>query len=476
MAVSEQHAPAQNSPGSAGERAARRWTLVAMSLGFAVVQLDVSVVNVAIKSIGAGLGGGVSALQWVVNAYTIGFAAFILTAGALGDRAGAKRVFVGGFVLFMVASAGCGLAPTLGVLVTARAIQGLGAATLVPSSLTLLNHAYPEPAARARAIGLWLAGASLALSGGPLVGGVLIATLGWRAIFFINVPIALLGILLTLRWADETSRSAGRGIDVPGQVTAVVALTALVAAIIEGGSVGFGAPRVLAGFAVALVAGGAFLALEARGRRPMLPLRLFRSQTFSVSAAIGLLVNICFYGLIFVFSLLFQRQQHLTPLQTGLALAPVMVGITAANLVAGAMSERLGPRRTIALGTTLVAAGSAALLGVGSRTGYGALVAQITVLGFGTGSIVPVITSELLGSVERSRSGVAAGTLNTLRQTGSAIGVALFGSLVAGSGGFISGLHVVLMITLGLAVAIGVLTPLMAGRGGRPQVAGDGEG
>ena len=150
-------------------------TLIATSLGFAIVQLDVSVVNVAVKSIGAALGGGVSSLQWVVSAYTVAFAAFILTAGALGDRVGARRVFVGGFVLFTVASVVCGLAPSLGVLVAARAVQGTGAAILVPASLSLLNHTYPEPAGRARAVGLYLAGASLALSGGPLVGGILIA-------------------------------------------------------------------------------------------------------------------------------------------------------------------------------------------------------------------------------------------------------------------------------------------------------------
>src|SRR5450755_3707304 len=212
---------------AATERRARRWTLIAMSLGYAVVQLDVSVVNVAIKSIGTGLGGGITSLQWVVNAYTIGFAAFILTAGALGDRIGAKRVFVAGFLLFMAASVVCGLAPDLGVLIGARAVQGVGAAVLVPSSLTLLNHAYTEPGARAHAVGLWLAGASLALSGGPLIGGVLIAVLDWRAIFFINVPVALAGIYLSRRYATETSQSGHRGVDVSGQVLAVLTLTAL---------------------------------------------------------------------------------------------------------------------------------------------------------------------------------------------------------------------------------------------------------
>jgi DHA2 family methylenomycin A resistance protein-like MFS transporter len=461
MATTEQTAPARE---RAAQRSARRWTLVAMSLGFAVVQLDISVVNVAIKSIGSALGGGVSALQWVVNAYTIGFAAFILTAGALGDRIGARRVFVAGFVLFMVASVVCGLAPDLGMLIGARAVQGVGAAVLVPSSLTLLNHAYTEPGARAHAVGLWLAGASLALSGGPLIGGVLIAVLDWRAIFFINVPVALVGIYLTLRYATETTQSRDRGVDVGGQVLAVVTLTALVAATIEGGSRGFGSTLVLAGFALAAAAGGLFVAVEARGARPMLPLGLFSNRTFSVSAAIGLLINIAFYGLIFVFSLLFQREQGLTPLETGLALAPIMVAVTVSNLAAGRVNERFGPRRTVGLAIVIVAMACAALLGVGASTSYLAMVVQLAALGAAAGSIIPVITSELLGSVERTRSGVAAGTLNTLRQTGSAIGVALFGSLLAGRSGFISGVHASLAVTVGLCVAVAALAPLLRDR------------
>ena len=188
-----------------------RWlTLVATSLGFGVVQLDVSVVNVAIKPIGAALGGGVGSLQWVVNAYTLAFAALILAAGALGDRVGAKRVFVSGFVVFTVASAACGLAPSLGFLIGARAVQGIGAAVLVPCSLALLRHTFADPAERARAVGLWAAGASVALSAGPLVGGILTETLGWRAIFFINAPIGVAGILITVRWAVETPRARGR--------------------------------------------------------------------------------------------------------------------------------------------------------------------------------------------------------------------------------------------------------------------------
>jgi MFS family permease len=219
----------------------------------------------------------------VVSAYTVAFAALILSAGAMGDRIGAKRVFIAGFLLFTLASGVCGLAPSLGVLIAARAVQGIGAAMLVPCSLTLLNHSYTERRERERAVGLWAAGASVALSAGPLVGGVLTSALSWRAIFFINAPLGVLGIWLTARFADETSRSAGRGIDLPGQLAAVVVLLALTGAMIEGGVKGFSSGPVLADFALALTAAASFVAREARGAKPMLPVEPFRSRTFSAA-------------------------------------------------------------------------------------------------------------------------------------------------------------------------------------------------
>jgi DHA2 family methylenomycin A resistance protein-like MFS transporter len=439
----------------------RGLTLVATSLGFAVVQLDVSVVNVAIRPIGAALGGDVSALQWVVNAYTVAFAALILSAGALGDRIGAKRVFIAGFSVFTAASAICGLAPALGVLIGARALQGAGAALLVPCSLTLLNHTYPEARERSRAIGRWAVGASAALSAGPLVGGVLTATLGWRAIFFINAPIGVIGIVLTARFAAETSRSPDRGVDTWGQLTAILCLTLLAAATIRGGAAGFGSTAVLAGYGGATAAGVAFLLIEARRARPMLPLRLFHCGAFAATTAIGLLINVAFYGLIFVFSLFFQRAEHFSALQAGLAFAPMTGAIMAANAVAGRLDQRLGSRAVIIGGALLMAAGAVALEGIGPHSTFATLVAQLTALGFGLGLIVPVMTAALLGSVERSRSGVASGTLNTARQTGSVIGVALFGSLIAG-GRLVGGLHIALVIAavLSLIVAgLGTRTP-----------------
>jgi MFS transporter, DHA2 family, methylenomycin A resistance protein len=453
-------------PTGGSSAAHRRWTLVAASLGFAVIQLDVSVVNVAIKPIGASLGGGVSALQWVVNAYTVAFAALILTAGALGDRVGAKRVFVGGFAVFTAASALCGLAPGLPTLIGARALQGVGAAVLGPCSLTLINHSYPQARERVRALGLWAAGASVALSAGPLIGGILTATLGWRVIFFINAPIGAAGIYLTQRWAIQTPRSAHRRVDVPGQVAGVVALAALAAATIEGGARGFGAWPVLAGYGVAVLSAVAFVVIEARRAHPMLPLRLFRSPTFSAATAVGLLVNVGFYGLIFVLSLYFQRQQQLSPLQTGLAFAPMTAAVTVANILSGRLARRVPPAWIIGGGSAFMAAGYASLLGIQAGTAYPSLVGSLLACGFGIGVLVPAMTSALLGSAEPSRSGVASGTLNSARQTGSVIGVALFGSLIAGR--LVPGLHVALAIAVTLCAAAALCALAVPAGGGNP--------
>ncbi len=440
-------------------RQGSRFTLLAMSLGFAVVQLDVSVVNVAIRPIGDALGGGVAGLQWIVNAYTIAFAAFILSAGAVGDRIGARRVFVAGFALFTAASALCGLAPSLGALIAARAVQGAGAAVLVPCSLILLNHAYRSPDERARAVGLWAAGASVALSGGPLVGGALIATLGWRAIFFINVPIGIAGIWLTLRHVRETPRAPGHRLDLPGQAAAAIALGALAAATIGGGRAGWTQPGVLAGYALAALALAGFLAIEARSAVPMLPLGFFRNRTFSAASAMGLLLNIAVYGLIFVLSLYFQRAQGRSALATGLAFAPMTGIVMATNIGAGRLARAIGARRTMLLGALVAAAGCAGLLGVAGTTPYLAMVVQLVAFGAGVGLVVPLMTAELLGSVDRARSGAASGTLNTLRQTGSVIGVALYGSLIASSS-VVGGLHAALGVSVAALLATGALATL----------------
>src|SRR6266849_629237 len=368
-------------------------TLAAMSLGYGVVQLDVTIVNTALNSIGTSLGGGVSELQWVVSSYPIAFAAFILTAGALGDRLGAKRIVMAGFAVFTAASVACAFAPNAAVRIAARAVQGLGAAILVPNSLALLSHAYTDEKQRGRAVGIWAAGASLALISGPLIGGGLIALIGWRSIFLVNLPIGLAGLWLSWRYATETTRHQQREVDLPGQAAAVAALGCLAGAIIEGGTLGWRDPLVIAGLAASAVLAILFVWQERRAPQPMLPLSLFRHRLFALTALVGLLVNVAFYGLIFIFSLYFQRVNGLSPFATGLAFLPMLGAVLPVNLVAARAAERIGAPATIAVGNAMAACGCLVLLGIERGTGYWAIGAQLTIIGAGLHLGVPAARS-----------------------------------------------------------------------------------
>lgn len=446
-----------------GAQAASALTLTAMSLGYGVVQLDVTIVNTALDAMGRTLGGGVAELQWVVSVYTIAFAAFILTAGALGDRIGAKRVFMAGFAIFTAASLACALSPNAIVLIAARLVQGLAAAILVPNSLALLNHAYADDRERGRAVAVWAAGASLALTAGPFVGGALTTLVGWRAIFLVNLPIGLAGLWLSWRYASETTRTRSREIDLPGQLAAIGALGALAGAIIEGGALGWEHPAVIGAFIAAAVLGVLFAWRESRAAQPMLPLSLFGDRLFALTSLVGLLVNIAIYGLIFVLSLYFQRINGLSAWWTGLAFVPMMGAVLPVNLMAPRLAERIGQCPTIVVGACVSALGCLGLLWIEAGTSYWAIFAQMIAISGGLGLLVPPLTSTLLGSVEKARSGIAAGVLNATRQTGSVLGVALFGSLVATEGAFVSGLHVSLIVSAAVlllaAAVIGVGAP-----------------
>ena len=428
-------------------------TLAAMSLGYGVVQLDVTIVNVAINAIGESFQGNMAALQWVVSSYTVTFAAFILSAGALGDRIGARRVFVAGFALFTVASVVCAAAPTLLILVIGRAVQGVGAAVLVPNSLALLNHAYEDSRERARAVAFWASGASFTLTLGPLVGGVLIKLFGWRSIFLVNLPLGLLGLWLTARYAKETLGNAVRRIDLPGQILAVLALGGLAWVLIRGGVVGWTDPQTLVGSVLAIVLVVVFIACEHYSDHPMLPLGMFKNRTFRASTITGVLVNIAFYGLIFVFSLYFQRVQQLSPLWTGLAFVPMTGACFVANLNIGRISGRFGDRKCIVTGTALILLGCLGLLKINADTGYGWLLPSFILMGGGLGTMVPPLTHALLASVDKARSGIASGVLTASRQTGSVLGVSLFGSLIAAAPMMIHGTRAALAISAGVLLA-----------------------
>src|SRR5665213_2426629 len=317
----------------------------------------------------------------------------------------------------------------------------------------------------------WAAGASVALISGPLIGGGLIALVGWRAIFLVNLPIGLGGLWLSWRYARETTRSPQREIDLPGQFAAIAALGSLAGAIIEGGVLGWRNPFVIAAFAASVVLAVLFVLQERRAAQPMLPLTLFSHRLFALTSMVGLLVNIAFYGLIFVFSLYFQRVNGLSPFATGLAFLPMLGLVLPVNLVAAQVAERIGSPLAIALGAGLSAIGCLALFGIARGTSYWEIGAQLAIIGGGLGLLVPPLTSTLLGSVDKKRSGIAAGVLNATRQTGSVLGVALFGSLVGEGGAFMTGMHEALIVSaiLLLVAGAGIWRGAVAPVEGTPQ-------
>jgi len=436
---------------SRAKGSSRSLMLLAMTLGFVVVQLDVTVVNVATKTIGASVGGSIAVLQWVVNAYTLSFAATILTAGALGDRIGAKRIFIVGFAIFTGASLGCGLSPSLPFLIAARAVQGLGAAILVPCSLALLNHTYADARERSRAVGIWASGASVAIAIGPIVGGLLIHLLGWRSIFFINIPIGALGIWLSWRYARETPTARDRSLDIPGQLTAMLALGMLAAALILAGKQGWDSGLVIGGLVCFVIFLAVFLLIESRIGQPMLPLNLFRNRVFGTMSVLGLLLNISAYGFLFILSLYWQQLRGYSPLVTGLCFLPWMCAVFPANLLAPWVAQKTGVRWTIVIGELIFLVGCIFLLGLGEKTPFPSMVGQLAAIGAGLGLVVPPMTSAMLGSVDKRQSGIASGVLNSMRQTGSVVGVALFGSLIAGNNQLLHGMHLSLLISLFMA-------------------------
>jgi DHA2 family methylenomycin A resistance protein-like MFS transporter len=306
-------------------------------------------------------------------------------------------------------------------------------------------------------------GAAVALSAGPIVGGALIAAVGWRSIFFINVPIGAFGLALTRRYVAETEPT-DRRLDIGGQLTAMLAMAALAGGLIQGGEIGFADPLIVASLALAVVAAAAFVIFERRAREPMLPLPLFRRANFAAPAMLGLLINVAFYGLIFVFSLYFQRVQGYSPLRAGLAFAPMTAVVLVANLLSGRLADRVGAALVLRGGLVMMAVGCLGLLVMQSTTPFGEIVAQQVLVGCGIGLVVPLMTSAMLGSVERTRSGIASGTLNTARQAGSVLGVAVFGTLVASSGGFVAGAHIALAISVGVVAVAALFTRPIAAR------------
>ena len=429
---------------------AAAWSLAAALLGFFVVTLDAVIVNVALPAIRRELAGGMSGLQWVVDGYTLMFAALLLSAGSLSDRVGARRAFGAGMVLFVLASAGCGLAPSLPALVAARLVQGSAAAALMPASMALVSQAYPDPARRARALGLWAMGGAAASTAGPLLGGALSAV-SWRLIFFVNVPAGAAALVLLAR-APRSPRNRVP-FDWAGQVAAVAAMGGLTYGAIEAGAAGITAPRVLAAFAVTVAAMVVFILVQARGRHPMLPLPLFRSRTVSAAVMIGFAFMVGYYGLPFVMSLYLQQLRGLSALGAGVTFVPMMVVGGALNPFTARLAERFGARTLIAGGLLSMTTGLVAI-GLLPATAPVALLSALMILvGLAGPLVMPPVMALLLHAVPARRAGVASGVFNTSRQVGGALAIAVFGTLVANRATFLPGLRVSLLIAAGVVLA-----------------------
>jgi MFS transporter, DHA2 family, methylenomycin A resistance protein len=441
-------------------RGAILWTLIATSFAFVVVQLDVTIVNVALPEIGASLHSGVTGLQWVVDAYTLSFAVLLIAAGVLGDRYGSRRAYLGGFLVFTAASAACGVAPNILTLIIARAAQGMGAALLVPSSLALLNHcAGADARLRARMVGLWTAAGGISIAAGPIVGGLMLKPLGWRSIFLVNLPVGLLGAFLTLRYIPRDNQvSTKRSLDLPGQILAMLALTGLTGAVIEMRPLGWTHPLVLSGFILAVVSAIAFVLVEARSASPMLPLKFFVTPNFSPAVAFGIIVNFTYYGVIFVLSLYLQQAHGYSALHAGLAYLPLTSTFIISNLISGWMMGRAGLRLPMMCGALIAATGYALLCTLGPATPFLIMMPAFMLIPGGMGLGVPAMTTAILSSVDRAWSGTVSAVLNTARQAGAAIGVAAFGAMVGGSKmEIIPGLHTAAIISSAMLVLAALL-------------------
>ncbi|WP_233834519.1 MFS transporter [Paraburkholderia sp. ZP32-5] len=459
--------------------------LATVSVGFVVTQLDVTIVNIALPGIGSNLHANVAGLQWVVDAYTLAFAVLMLSAGALGDRFGVRRMYAAGIVLFALASLACGFAFDAPMLVAARAVQGIGAAGMLPNSLALLNQSFGhDPKLRARAVGLWTASGAISIAAGPVAGGLLIAAFGWRSIFLVNLPICAAGLLATLLWipraqgaqdgaaGDASSGNTGtgtraatarRGIDLGGQCLAIVALTAFVAAVIEWRPLGFAHPIVAGGLVIALLAAGAFLFVEARVASPMVPLSLFGTRTFSAAVLFGICVNLTYYGMVFVLSLYLQRVRGYTPLQAGLAFLPLTGGFLISNVASGWVIGRFGVRVPMIVGAITACLGYGLLHRVDAATPLIGLLLPFLLIPSGMGLAVPAMTTAVLASTEAKRAGTASAVLNTARQAGGAVGVAAFGALASGAAAtqIVAGMQTATAISVALLALGGVLACLV---------------
>jgi DHA2 family methylenomycin A resistance protein-like MFS transporter len=432
-----------------------------MCVGYFLVLLDVTIVNVTLPTIGRRLGVGVSGLQWLVDGYALALAGLMLTGGTVGDLYGHKRVVLTGLGVFGVASLGCGLARSAGVLVAARVLQGMGAALMLPGTLAVISNTYPDEAERARAIGLWAGVGSCALPAGPLVGGLLVQSVGWRWVFLVNVPIVAVAAAAAARVVSESHGRTSRRLDVFGSVLGALAPVGVTFAVITAGHGGGAAPVVI-GAACALAGTAGFVIAERRAADPLLPLALFRRPAFVTANAVAGVMNLTTLGLLFVVTLYLQDVRHDGALWAGIVLLPLFAPLSVLAPVGGRIVARRGARLPMLVGLVLAAAGVALLALSDATSGYLTLLPAVLLWGVGLAFLTPAVVAAAVSAVPPGRAGLGSAVNNTTRQAAGAIGIAAFGAIVStpGGRGFVSGFHLAAVIgaVLLLAAAAATLT------------------
>ncbi|MGO9853847.1 MAG: MFS transporter [Acidimicrobiales bacterium] len=403
-----------------------RWVIVATVLGSGMALLDSTVVGIALPSINRAFHGGLGALQWVVTGYTLTLAAFLLLGGSLGDRYGRRRIFALGVVWFALASACCGLAPGAGWLIVARLVQGVGGALLAPASLAIIQASF-RAEDRARAIGAWSGLGGIAGAAGPLVGGYLLAVASWRWVFFINLPVAALVLAVTLRHVPESRDPSSTGrIDATGAALAAAFLAGLTYGLIEAPTRGWSSPAVVAGLVLAAVAAPAFLVVEHRQARPMLPLELFRVRQFSGANAVTFAVYGALGGALFLLPIELQLVAHYSPLDSGLALLPLTVVMLVFSARSGELSARIGPRLQMTLGPFVVGAGLVLLTRATEPGSYlTQVLPAVLVFSVGLAIVVAPLTATAMGAAPAEHSGIASAVNNTVARAAGLLAVAL---------------------------------------------------
>ncbi len=408
----------------------RRILLYTCCLSVFIVSMDGYAVSVALPDIGVSLDAGVTQLQWVLSAYSLSTAGFLMLAGSVADRIGRRRVFQFGLSMFTIGSLLSSLAPSAEILIAARVLQGLGGSMLNPVALSIISNTFTEPAARARALGLWSGVIGIAMALGPPIGGLLVDLISWRAVFWLNVPIALAAILLSAKFIPESKAATYRRLDPPGQTLMIVFLAGLNVALIQGGALGWDAPFVIASFAIALVAIIAFVWWENRTDQPLLAPAFFKSRLFSVAVISAVVAFVSTTGLLFTITLYLQNGRGLTPMAAGLMLLPLALMVAVSSPMSGRLVAAHGAAPSLIIAGAVIACAGFLLTFLGQDTPLWYLGLAFGVYGVGFGIVNTPITNAAVSGLPRDQAGTAAAVTSTSRQAGNSLGAAIFGSIL----------------------------------------------